>query len=116
MRDLFRGAQFDCGFPRDQSVVHSEHLGRALVAGNVNNDAIDEFDDAPHHLGAVEETAQNGFALAKRLVRPRELPPLNLAGDLPLTLQLGDSRPKTINLVLEYHFCRRRRAHTENLT
>jgi hypothetical protein len=71
----------------------------------MNDNAIDEFDDAPHHLGAVEETAQNGFALAQRFV-----------GHLPLTLQLGHSRPQALDLVPENGFRGRRCAHTEDLT
>jgi hypothetical protein len=107
LRDLVRGARRGCGFPRDRRLVHSEHFRRGLVAGDVNNDAIDEFDDAPHHLGAVEETAQNGFALAQRFVGFRD----DLAGDLPLALQLGDSRPEAFHLVRVCGFLGRRCAH-----
>jgi len=32
--------------------------------------AIDQFQDSPHHSGAVEETAQNGFAFAMGVLDP----------------------------------------------
>ena len=42
----------------------------------MNDAAVDQFHESAHHPGAVEETAQQGFILAQRLVPAVDLPPL----------------------------------------